>query len=192
MTRWILTIALLTLWIGVGAQIQSAGTGKVKTVNNVVPVVGNVTLYQSDITEAIVTPDNRTRVGIWYSDTFRIPKDTILAGCLYHPLIRPYGTDTMVVIRQCIIQYAFKTAGYTCSGLDSIFIRTKYKGLFVKSVHIDDSYLDGTSGGGFFPVAVDKKDIGEVWSLYIPNNYTVGAGALYLIFEYKLVVRKNV
>jgi len=151
----------------------------------------DITLTTQDITEAIVTPGNRTRAGIWYSDTFRISTDTILAGAAYHPLIRAYGTDTTIVVNWMSINYKYKTAAYTSSGTDSIFIRTKYNNAFIKVLNIDDSYLSAVSGVGFFPVAVDKKDQGASWSLYIPHIYTVGAGSLWFRIKYLLVVRKN-
>ena len=166
-----------------GLPSQTNNSGKYLTTNG-------TNESWADLVEPIVTPGNRTRAGVVFCDTFYIPKDTILAGC-NKQLIRTYGADTTVVIHWMSINYKYKTAAYTSTGTDSMFLTTKQNGLTYKVLYLDDSYLITTySGVGFFPIAVDKKDQGAAFRFYVPHIYTVGSGNLWLRVKYYLVVRK--
>lgn len=159
-------------------------------INGVTIGSGDINLTQDQITEHLITPGNRIRTGICFSDTFRIPSDTILAGG-NRTLIRSYGTDTTVVIYWIEINYKYRTATYVSTGTDSMFIITKQNNIDYKVIYISDSYITGAySGIGFFPVAIDKKNQGAAFRLYIPHIYTIGAGTLWLRIKYYLVVRK--
>lgn len=178
------------------AKATNQLSGKVSTgqaINGTPYGSGNITIYQYQITEPLVTPGGRTILGLEYRDSFWISTDTIKAGAAYHPLIRTYGLDTSVIIDQIIINVSYKTAPYTCTGTDTIKIRTKLNSKFINACFIFDDQLKTTySHVGFIPFAIDMKDQGASWSLYIPNDYTVGAGNIWLDIKYHLEKRKIV
>jgi len=151
--------------------------------------LSNGTILDNILLDCFVTPGNRTRDFINYSDTIRIPSDTILAGG-NRLFIRNYGTDTAVVLNWIEITCYYSTTPYTSAETDSIFIFTKKNFIDSKVAWFGDSHLKSScSNFSSFPVAVDGKDLGAGYRLDIPNIYTVGDMEFRMRYKYYLVVK---
>jgi hypothetical protein len=172
--------------------VQSVATfvKKTFTINGTALNGTGITLTADQIAGAIVTPGNRTRAYVDYTDTLRITSTQILAGTT-QTLIRAYGTDTTVVIYWICYNYTYKTAAYVSTGADTVKIKTTLNSALINAYYIHNPIMvSSINRVGFWPVAIDGKDQGAAWTIYIPHIYSVGEGSLWFRYKYYLVVRK--
>lgn len=151
--------------------------------------VGGIT--QDMVISPLVTPGNRSRVDVIYSDTFKLRSDTILNGCNW-TMIKGVTGDTSLTILSIEFDWKYRTA-YSIGVGDSAYFVVKRNGANYKVIHFMNIYFQRTYGYHWnIPVAIDEMDFTSPLILVFPaSKYTGGTSSGCFIIRYKKSIRKN-